>query len=239
MNAIGLLNMQLDQNVSRTGRIISALAGGLLLLHGMRKGKKFSEIPLGSFLLFRGVTGYCPVNDKVLGKNSLSAGNGHVITQPGRISIDTRVVIDKPAAEVYTFWRKLENLPLFMKHLEEVDVMDDNTSLWKAKIPGGLGSIEWESEIIEDQPNRLLAWRSMEGSEIRNSGKVEFIDNGANQCELHAVISYEAPGGIIGEKVGQFLNPIFEKMVKSDIENFKTYIEGKKSSSKKTTTNGI
>jgi uncharacterized membrane protein len=238
MNLNGLLHMQLDQNVSRTGRIISALAGGLLLLHGMRRGKKFSEIPLGSYLLFRGATGYCPVNDKVLGKNSITTGNGHAITQPGRISIDTRVMIDKSASQVYKFWRKLENLPSFMKHLEQVNVIDETTSIWKAKIPGGFGTIEWESEIIEDLPNQLLAWRSMADSEIMNSGKVEFIDTGSNQSELHAVISYEAPGGIVGEKVSRLLNPIIEKMIKSDIENFKSYIEAKKSTTKKTT-NGI
>lgn len=127
-----LLNLQLDRNVSRTGRIVSAIAGGLLVLHGMRKGKKFSEIPLGSFLLFRGVSGYCPVNDKLLGKHSLGTSNGQAISQPEKISIDTSVMINKPAADVYKFWRKLENLPLFMKHLQQVDVLDDKTSVWKA-----------------------------------------------------------------------------------------------------------
>lgn len=66
-----------------------------------------------------------------------------------------------------------------------------------------------------------------------NSGNVTFTEKGTGQTELHAVISYEAPGGIIGEKVGKLLNPIFEKMVRSDIENFKSYIEGKQATTSK------
>ena len=221
-----LLNLQLDKNVGKTERIISAIAGGLLVFHGLRKGRKLSEIPLGSFLLFRGATGFCPVKQRLehLTGNGIS-GNHKAIAQPKNIDIDTKVMINRPKEEVYAFWRKLENLPLFMKHLDSVTVIDETTSLWTAKIPGGLGTIDWESEIINDQVNNRISWRSLPESEIRNSGNVEFKDAGPGRTELHAVISYQAPGGIIGEKVGQLLNPVFEKLVKSDIENFKKYIE--------------
>jgi uncharacterized membrane protein len=223
-----ILNLNLNKNVGRTERIISAIAGSLLMFHGLRKGRKLSEVPLGSFLLFRGATGYCPVKEKIVGQNGIhTIQESKAAVLPQRIHIDTSVTINKPKSEVYAFWRKLENLPLFMKHLESVTVIDTKNSLWSAKIPGGLGTIDWESEITNDQVNENISWRSLPESEIRNSGVVHFKDAGPGKTELHATISYEAPGGIIGEKVGKLLNPVFEKLVKSDIENFKKYLESK------------
>ena len=209
--------MKVDKNVGDTERIISTLAGSLLVLHGLKRGKKFSEMSLGSFLLFRGVTGYCPVTEAISSKASR--------THHQNINIRNNAIINKPRHEVYAFWRKLENLPLFMKHLESVEVIDEKTSLWKAKIPGGLATIEWESEIVHDVPNERIGWHSLPGSELKNAGNVQFKDAGNNMTELETVISYEAPGGIIGEGIGKLLNPVFEKMVKSDIESFKEYLE--------------
>ncbi len=218
-----LRNLKIDKNVGRTERIISAVAGSLLLFHGLKKGKRISEMSLGSFLLFRGATGYCPVSEAI-SKNK-------TIAHSCKINIKTSVVINKPRQEVYEFWRKLENLPLFMKHLESVTVIDEKTSLWKAKGPGGLGNIEWKSEIVNEQVNQGIGWQSLPGSDINNAGNVQFKDIGPVTTEVDAVISYEAPGGIVGEGVGKLLNPIFEKMVKSDIENLKEYLETEYTSS--------
>jgi uncharacterized membrane protein len=221
MNALGI---QLDRNVGTTGRILSAIAGGLLLLHGIRKGRKLSEIPLGSFLLFRGATGYCPVTQAV-------TKNG-AVSHPHTVDINTSVLINKPREEVYSFWRKLENLPRFMKHLESVTVIDEKTSFWKAKVPGGIATIDWESEITMDRPNEQISWQSLPESEIRNSGMVTFKDAGVNKTELQARISYDAPGGVIGESVAKLLNPLFAKMVKSEIESIKDHFESKKKPAK-------
>jgi uncharacterized membrane protein len=214
-----LFNVGHDRNVGRTERIISGLAGSLLLLNSLRKGKPISGLSVGGYLLFRGVTGYCPVKERLSG-NKLA-------NELHKVNIKTTVIINKPHQEVYKFWRKLENLPLFMKHLESVTVIDQKRSVWKAKIPGGLGTIEWESEIVHDNMNERIGWQSLPGSQIMNSGNVQFRDAGNNKTELYAIISYEAPGGIVGESVGRLLSPVFEKMVHSDIEGFKDYVESK------------
>lgn len=220
MNSV--LNLD-NKNVAGVERIISALVGSYLVVHGLRKGRKLSEIPLGSILLFRGITGFCPVKQTVLGNGSGFLGMS--LTTPHNINIETSVKVDRPREEVYGFWRKLENLPLFMKHLDSVTVIDEKNSLWSARIPGGLGTIDWESEITHDKKNERISWRSLPESEIRNRGNVEFTDLGNGTTEIKAHINYEAPGGIIGEKVSQLLNPVFGKMVKSDIKHFKKYLE--------------
>ena len=220
-----LINLPSQQNIGKTERIISGLAGALLMIHGLRSGKKISEIPLGSYLLFRGATGYCPIRKSISQAMNGHHLNGAASATPQTTKIDTRVIIDKPKEEVYAFWRKLENLPLFMKHLESVTEQDNKHSLWSAKIPGGFGTLDWESEIVSEEANDHIEWRSLPDSEIKNSGYVEFNDADMGKTEVHAVISYEAPGGIIGEKVGKLLNPIFESLVRSDIRNFKKYLE--------------
>ena len=104
------------------------------------------------------------------------AGNGTSIGGPARrqgIRVRKAITINRPPEEVYAFWRNLENLPRFMAHLESVRVLDDRRSYWKVAAPLGT-TVEWTAEIIEDRPNELIAWRSLEDAEVPNSGTVRF-----------------------------------------------------------------
>jgi len=204
------------KNVSKPERILSSLAGGALLANGLIGKKSPLKILAGGFLLYRGLTGNCP---------AYSAAAKLNIRHPKNITIKTSLTVNKPIAEVYAFWRNLENLPLFMKHLESVQVTDRITSIWRAKVPGRLGTVEWKSSLFLDQENERIGWRSDEGADIMNSGTVHFKDGGKFGTEIHAIISYHAPAGILGEGIGRLLNPIFEGMVQEDIKNFKRYIE--------------
>jgi len=179
--------------------------------------KKILAGVTGGALLFRGVTGYCPGYQALSSAKALKGGN---------VSITTSLSVNQPVSEVYQAWRQLENLPLFMTHLHSVMVIDQYTSQWKAKVPGGLGTVEWKAEILMDEPNQLISWHSLPGSTIDNSGKVKFVDNGST-TEIEATISYKAPLGAAGEAAAKWLNPVFENMVRNDIANFKQYIEQK------------
>jgi uncharacterized membrane protein len=206
------------RNVADTERLVSIAAGALLLFNAIVK-KKISLIETfaGSYFLLRGFTGYC-VAYQGIGKKSVDFRSKN-------INIKTAITVNRPRHEVYAFWRRLENLPQFMKHLESVEVLDERISEWKANIPGHLGTITWQSEIVKDDPGALLSWRSLPGSAIENAGKITFRNSGRWATELHAVISYHAPLGIVGEKAIRVFNPLFKKMVKEDISNFKWYIE--------------
>src|SRR3954465_6702701 len=80
------------------------------------------------------------------------------------------VTIAKPAQELYDFWRHFSNLTKVMENIERIDVADPNRSTWVVKAPGGR-TVQWESVVTADEPGRLIAWESAEGSEVRNSGK--------------------------------------------------------------------
>src|SRR5690606_32210033 len=115
------------------------------------------------------------------------------------------------------FWRKLENLPSFMKHLESVKDLGQGRSYWVAQIPAQLTKVEWEAQIIDDQPNSRISWSSLPGSTIENSGTVEFNDGYNNQTEVHVTMKYSAPMGLTGMGLARLLNPALEKMVRDDI----------------------
>lgn len=205
-------------NMSNTERVLMVAAGSYLLYRALKRKnhKKVLEGLTAGTMLARGISGYCPAYD-VLDKTGMLKSE--------KVAIDTSLTVDKPVDEVYKAWRSLENLPLFMKHLDKVTVIDEKVSEWRAKIPGGLGTtVKWNAEILMDEPNELLSWHSLPGSGVHNSGKVRFTDNG-NSTTIDVTITYHAPLGKAGELGAKLLNPVFAGLVKKDIERFKEFIE--------------
>src|SRR5215831_7850001 len=98
----------------------------------------------------------------------------HVSVPPDEgVRADNAATINRPVREVYSFWRKLENLPRFMRHLESVTVRDDLHSHWVVKTLGGK-TLEWDAEIIEERENDMISWRSLPGADVDNAGSVWF-----------------------------------------------------------------
>ncbi len=208
-------------NVTDIERIISVLGGFYLLYDALSKEKKsIPEVGAAAYMIYRGVSGYCPAAD---------AGK-RLFSKPARptdsnINIHVRMLVQRPVNEVYNFWRHLGNLPLFMEHLEGVTVLSETLSEWKARLPGNLGTIDWKAEIVADEAYRMIGWRSLAGSTVKNAGKVTFKDAGELGTLVHVVFSYEAPLGMAGEHIAHLVNPVFEKMVRKDVLGFKRYME--------------
>ncbi|MEJ1239962.1 YgaP-like transmembrane domain [Chryseolinea sp. T2] len=208
-------------NVGTIERIVSVAGGALLATYGLRNKKKLTALPMlvaGGFLLMRGATGYCPVNS-ALRRNT--AGRGATT-----VEASVSQVISKPRQEVYSYWRKLEHLPLFMKHLTSIRQIDETHSLWKAALPGNVGSLSWTAEIVDDQPGEYIAWSSVPGSTIDNAGYVHFLDAPRNSTEVKATIAYRLPGGDVGGLAAQLFNPYLQDLIVEDLKRFKYNIEG-------------
>lgn len=208
-------------NVGKGERILSVIAGTALGVYAIRKfntvsGKVFGLAGLA--LLKRGATGYCEVN------NAISRDSAH--TSASALEVRATHTINKPREEVYAFWRKLENLPSFMKHLESVVEEDETHSVWTAQIPGGIGTVTWKAEINEEDPNSLLSWSSLPGSTIDNAGEVRFVDAPEGRgTEIHARISYRLPAGDAGSVAGKLFNPVVERLIRADLRRFKSLLE--------------
>lgn len=215
-------------NVGRTERIASGLAGAALVAFSLRQRRlRGLLLPLGGGLLVRALTGHCPVN-RALGRNTaLDDETVSPVASVGRgqgVKVEKSVTIDRPAHELYAFWRDFENLPRFMEHLESVTVIDPRRSHWTAKAPAGQ-RVEWDAEIHNEIPDELIAWRSLPGSEIANAGSVHFESLGDGGTEVRVVLSYEPPAGRVGDAVARLFGEAPSQQVEDDLRRFKQVME--------------
>jgi len=143
----------------------------------------------------------------------------------GAKPVRAAVTVNRPRDEVYASWRQLENLPRFMRHLVDVREIDANRSHWTAKAPGG-ANVEWDAEIVDDRPNELLAWRSVEGSQVHHAGTVRFKDApGDRGTEVIVEMAYDPPGGPIGLMVAKLFGEEPEQQTHDDLRRFKQVME--------------
>jgi len=141
------------------------------------------------------------------------------------IKVEKTVTINKPADELYRFWRNFENLPRFMKHLKSVRVYDDKRSHWIASAPLG-GSVEWDATIIEDRENELISWASVEQADIDNSGFVRFKKAPGNRgTEVKVVLEYNPPGGALAAVFAKIFGEEPEQQIGDDLRRFKMFME--------------
>jgi uncharacterized membrane protein len=175
----------------------------------------------------------------VLGVAALDLFTGRRLTRDGEqastmrgrtaadrgIRVSETVTVARPREEVYRFWRNLTNLPQFMEHLEAVQVLDDRRSHWRASAPAG-SSVEWDAEIIEDQPNELISWRSIQDADVPNTGTVRFrVAPGNRGTEIHVTLRYDPPAGRLGAMVAKLFGEEPAEQVKSDLRRLKQVLE--------------
>lgn len=207
-------------NVGKTERIISAAGGAVLTFLSLRRATpaKLSALLPAAYLLYRGATGHCYINT-LMNRDSHSHNDMAV-------SINRTITIYKTREEVYNFWRQLENLPLFMRHVLEVIETVPGKSYWKIHLPVTNTVIEWNAVMVEDIRNQKISWRSLPDAEIENSGEIIFRDAPGNQgTEVQVKLMYAPPMGLAGKAVSKLLNPMFEEIVHEDIRAFKNYVE--------------
>jgi uncharacterized membrane protein len=159
----------------------------------------------------------------VLTAQQLSAG------EPGAEGRTTQVrrslVVNRPAEELYQFWRDFENLPRIMHHLETVRVTGERRSHWVAKAPAG-ASVEWDAEVTEDRPAELIAWRSLEGADVENSGRVSFEPaTGGRGTVVRVEINYTPPGGALGAAVAWLTGNDPGQQAQESLRTFKQVME--------------
>ena len=142
-----------------------------------------------------------------------------------RTELTAAVTVRKPLAEVFGAWEQVENLPVFMEHVESVQTTVNGRSRWRAKGPAG-HSVEWEAEVVAKTPNELIRWRSVEGSEVDNSGELRFTPApGGRGTEVHLRMRYEAPAGKLGDVLARLLGDDPAQQVKDDLRRFKQVLE--------------
>lgn len=146
-------------------------------------------------------------------------------TEGGAVRARTAITVNRAPEDVYGYWHHFENLPNFMAHLESVEAKEDGRWRWVANAPLGR-TVEWEAQIEEDIPNELIAWRSLEGSDVANRGSVRFAPAaGGRATEVTLELTYEPPGRAVGAAVARMFGEEPLQQMKDDVRRFKQVME--------------
>jgi uncharacterized membrane protein len=110
-----------------------------------------------------------------------------------------------------------------MSHLESVERITDTLSRWRAKGPAGT-SVEWSAEIINEVPDQVIGWRSIEGSDVVSAGSVNFQQVGG-ATRVRVRLQYSPPGGKVGDAVARLTGSDAATQIRQDLDRFKELLE--------------
>jgi uncharacterized membrane protein len=130
------------------------------------------------------------------------------------------IEVDVPVSTAYNQWTQFEEFPRFMENVESVTQLDDTHLRWVAEVGGKRD--EWKAEITHQEPDKVIAWRALEGRE--NSGRVEFQPVVPERTRIDVTMTWE-PEGLVeaaADKIG-----VSDRAVKVDLERFKDLIESR------------
>lgn len=217
---------RLKSNVSDTERLISLGVGGALLLNGAL-GRHFNLLSFlaGGALVARAATGNCMLYQALGVSTAGGTGPNTAVRAGAGVKLEDAVTIQTTPDEAYRYWRNFTRLPLFMEHLRNVEVLDETRSRWTANAPLGM-SVQWEAEIISDDPGRLIAWKSLPGSDVDTAGSVHFDKApGGRGVVVRVSLKFDPPAGKLGSFVARLFGENPQQQVKGDLARFKALLE--------------
>src|SRR5262245_40808529 len=217
-------------NVGDSERLISGASGGVLAIYGLKRrglGGLLMTIA-GAGLIYRGATGHSNLYKALSISTAKRKGIRASVKHGAGIKVEKSVTINKPVEDLFRFWHDFENLPRFLNHLEAVHAVRGSSgklSHWVARLPAGM-KVEWDAEIINEEPNELIAWRSLEGAPVPNAGSVRFERSMSGQgVNVKIALEYAPPVGKIGSLVAKLLGEDPERRIAEDLRRFKQLME--------------
>ena len=148
-----------------------------------------------------------------------------LINAKGKDAVGQAVTINRPASDLFAFFRDFSKLPRVMENIERIDVLDDKKSHWVVKAPMGGGRVEWDAIVVDEQQDRLIEWMSAPGAEVANSGRVEFREAGARGTVVTATILYDPPAGAIGKVIAKLFQREPAIQARRDLRRLKQLME--------------
>ena len=134
------------------------------------------------------------------------------------------VTINRPAQELYAFWRSPGNLVQVLENVASIEPLGPDRSRWTVKAPAGR-EVSWESVVTKDVPGREIYWQSAEGADVANSGRIEFREAGGRGTIVRAVIAYDPPGGTVGRMIAKLFQREPRIQTRRDLHRFKQLME--------------
>jgi uncharacterized membrane protein len=203
---------RLEQSWAPTTRVVAGLAGAALIANGLRRR------PRGR--LAGNLVGVALVA-RALG----TPGGARYTRVAGRSAVTVRKTLHLHASvdQVFALWSDPEEFPRFMTHVLGVRRAGERRYEWTVTGPLG-AAVRWDAEVTELEPQRLIAWRSVDGSGIQNTGRVTFAakDGGT---EVQIQLTYVPPGGVLGHAIATLFGAGPKKQLDDDLLRFKSLLE--------------
>jgi uncharacterized membrane protein len=221
----GVMSMGNGAEWSPGARLLALSGGGAVTLYGLLRGGISGKLVMlaGLNLVSRGMF------DKGLMSVVKPASQSGVAVQKD-------MQIDAPVEEVFDFWRNYDNFPRFMSHLDEVRDTGEGRSHWVAKGPADT-QVEWDATITQMEPNRVIAWESVPGSQVYTAGRVRFTRAGAG-THLNVYMTYSPPGGPVGHAVAVLFGADAQTALDEDLGKLKALLERRESGSARRSSTG-
>jgi len=181
----------LPANVGNIERVVMLAAGAALLGYAWRQRSRGLGLTSAG-LIARGATGFCPAY-AALGVDH--SDTRHALSGAKGVHVRESITVNASPEELYNFWRRLEQLPLVMPHLDSVEQLDFKVSRWTAKTFGQV-PVTWMAEIINEIPFETIGWRTLPGESIQHAGSVVFKPiEGTHSTDVRVHLQYSPPGG--------------------------------------------
>ena len=136
--------------------------------------------------------------------------------------IQDSIEVQAPVRRAYNQWSQFEEFPKFMEGIQSVRQLDDTHVQWVAEIRGK--SRQWTTEITEQQPDKKVAWKTVDG-EVKNDGVVSFEPIAGGQTRVNVQMDVEGESTV--ENVAGDLLGVVKRQVRGDLERFKQLIENR------------
>ena len=141
------------------------------------------------------------------------------------IRIRRQILVQAPVEAVYQFWSEFSNFSLFMSYVHEVDVNQNGNTTWTVAGPARL-PIHWDSEVFELIPGRSIAWRTLPGASIHNSGIVRLREVGPRHItQVDIELAYAPIAGVFGYGLIKLLGFDPRETIDRDLQKMKGLIE--------------
>jgi uncharacterized membrane protein len=101
--------------------------------------------------------------------------NGRYLAPPedkdGKIWVRTSALVQASPEDLYAMWHDVASAPQWQESIQQVVRTGAKTSHWVMRSGGK--TIEWDSEVLADEPGKRIAWHSI-GGDSDNAGEVVF-----------------------------------------------------------------
>jgi uncharacterized membrane protein len=215
------------RNVGQIERYASAIAGAALAAWAAerRSRESWPLAALSAVMWYRAASGRCPMYAAAGVSTAGETSTRRALSGRRGVNVEAGIAVARHVEELYTFWRRLENLPQVMQHLVSVEQIDTRRSRWRARGPLGT-TVEWEAEIINEVPNKVIGWRSLEGSTVVTAGSVNFEELPGRATGVRVKLQYDPPAGKLGAWVAWLFGAEPTVQIREDLRRFKDMMEG-------------